>query len=385
MSSSSRSTTATSTSSISMSKLQRVKDVVNSIKELQQDHESRIILFSRLPSTREQNPERYNNMITFWTNAIKRVITESNLLIFTPAQLKDIFTFDGGVSPISILPIIDEIEKNGDLQSMSTYTTELGWTAWLWHRVALPSLKWSLSKVMTTGSGTSPRKNDTSNKAMLERRLVYADLVNEMAEQLYQQQLDRIVSPIDNIVSITSIEKQVADWMLSMAIESAHSNQQIMESLCDGVATLKKVNERMSVDQVDKIMDDFSEVMLDQKEIDDAVKSGFAATSASLQDPDEEEKLEQELQELEKEWNKEQSSTASPAAATTQTTTSPVQSTPSPTTTTTTTTITTTATIKSAAELTEEEQLLAELDNLSVSSTAITEEKEEKKPVIMSS
>ncbi|EFA77869.1 SNF7 family protein [Heterostelium album PN500] len=450
-------------------------NINNSSSKLDEEHESRKILLSRLPASRQQNPERYDNILNFWSKSIRRVIDECNLLIFTPQQLKEIFTVEGGITPISLMNIIDEIERGNDIELLSKFTTQMGWSSWLWNRVAVPTFQWSVSKVYPS-SMNSPRKTDNS-KAVLERKLVCPAAANIKAEELYQIQLDRIQSTIDNIVSLSNVEKEIADWLITKeelalllhildkegkaklivhnnetkgvkfanegekvvvldtdlgvlelnntyekliaqeeklkndidacseqirtyvrakqrdlsltqlkrkktlesilakrqqasnnihellaSIESAHSNQQVMDTLCVGVSTLKKVNEKMSVDQVDKVMDDFADVMLNQKEIEEAITTGMAA-NAPESNPEEDAELERELEKLEEEQKlKQQQQNKTPT-------------TENPTTTTTTTT-SKTPPVKSQEDI-ELEKELEQLENLSLNESSPKEKKKE--------
>eukprot|EP01133_Synstelium_polycarpum_P010930 gene10930-12737_t len=366
-------------------KSKAVKDATLAIKEIQPGHESRLVLYSRLPSTRDQNPERFDNLLSFWSTAIHRVASTSNLLLFTPQQLKEIFTIDG-VAPISLLPIIDELERRNEIELLQRFTTQMGWSGWLWTKLAVPTFQWIFGGGQSSSTQSSSPTKKGDNK-VLERKLLFIDLVTDKAEELYQHHLATISSSIDQVVSITKVEKLATDWTLTkdelnlllfvldrqgkakiitlnnetkmqekrlakemdvckeeitkcirskqksqalvqirkrktlesilekksesahnihkilLSIDSAHSNQQVVETIRMGVTTLKKVNDKMTVDQVDNVMDSLSDALLDQKEIEDAMSDGFK-TVTPVTSVEEDEELEKQFKALEEEMEK---------------------------------------------------------------------------------
>ncbi|EGG17177.1 SNF7 family protein [Cavenderia fasciculata] len=420
----------TNITSVESVKNQKIKKVVSSMDEIKNGSERKMMLYSRLPRTREQNPERYDNLVSFWSLAITQLSQDANLLIFTPNQLQDAFKVDG-ISPISLFEIIEQIEKKEKtIITIQEFNTVLNGWSWFWNRVAVPTFQWSWSWVAGGGGGgkdsgatqtslsvaASPRKGGSNaSNPWAERKLIVKSVVLEKAETLYYSQIESAITsePIVSLAKLESIlgqeqqltrdeiallvgvliregraayivqgdqvkgvkfaldgQKVVAmdsdygvlklqatyDMLLAqekslmddikatnakiseyiavkqknnalhhlkkkkklesiletrtqqsnnihdvlMSIESANSNQQVVDALCVGVGTLKKVNEKMTVDQVYQVMDDFEEAMTDQKEIDEAIKTGMTASSnINYLSSDEEEQLEKELEQME--------------------------------------------------------------------------------------
>lgn len=80
--------------------------------------------------------------------------------------------------------------------------------------------------------------------------------------------------------------------MQLMAIESADMNMQVLDTLQEGSKTMKEMHRGMSVEKVDKVMDDINDEMMVSQEISDAL-------GQSLGDPVDDDELLDELAELE--------------------------------------------------------------------------------------
>jgi len=86
--------------------------------------------------------------------------------------------------------------------------------------------------------------------------------------------------------------------MQLMAIESADMNMQVLDTLQEGSKTMKEMHRGMSVEKVDKVMDDINDEMMVSQEISDAL-------GQSLGDPIDEDDLLDELDQLENEGQEE--------------------------------------------------------------------------------
>ena len=79
--------------------------------------------------------------------------------------------------------------------------------------------------------------------------------------------------------------------MQMMAIESADMNMQVLDTLQEGSEAMKEMHRGMSVEKVDKVMDDISDQMAVHQEISDAL-------GQQLGDPVDDDELLEELDEL---------------------------------------------------------------------------------------
>ncbi|KYQ91886.1 SNF7 family protein [Tieghemostelium lacteum] len=176
------------------------------------------------------------------------------------------------------------------------------------------------------------------------------------------------------------IESSTNIHNILLSIESAQSNQQIVEAMRSGATALKKVNEKLPIEEVDKVFEDLQDTLTDQKEIDDALKQGNASTSMNNFTLEEEQELEEELKLLEEQVQKQQQPTETTA-------TTPIKNEIQ--TTTTTTTTTSEPEFKIPVEILskeEEDNLLLELEKLQLNSKEKDEEPEkEKKKLILES
>eukprot|EP01132_Coremiostelium_polycephalum_P002510 gene2510-3108_t len=393
--------------SIIKDKTERILKYTNQeLKEIQ-NSERRSILFSRLPAQKYVNPDRYDTLITFWSSAISDVSKNHKLLIFTPKLLQKLFTIQN-ISPMFLSLILNELEKQKEIQTYESYITEIGWSRWIWNKFLVP---------LWGGNGGGNSSGGAGSQQ--EQKYIITSVVEELAESLYQLQLSGMHSTTDNIVSYSKlVDKMVKEWSLTreeldlllfvlvrgkkaiividqstgekkgvkfavegeiavaqetdfgilklkntydllivqeqnllsdiekissdvlksvrlkqkthallqlkrkkvlegilekrtqasnniheilFSIESAQSNQQVLDSLCTGVSTLKKINERVSVDQIDSIMDSYHDTIANQQEIDDAMKSGFTTAESINNVNIDDEQLEKELEQFERE------------------------------------------------------------------------------------
>ncbi|KAM9964407.1 hypothetical protein ACTFIW_004170 [Dictyostelium discoideum] len=372
------------------------------------------ILFSKLPS-QQLNPDRYDNLMTFWNNSLIDISKSCNILIFTPKLLSTYFTVEN-VSPIYLPLILNEMIKTKFIVKYEEYIKDYGWSKWVWTKMVVQPFQYY------TGLSTPNTETEKNVKFILP------EMIKDKAEQLYQHQLKNMNSTTDNIISYINLEKSIKDWFITreeldllllvlfrdskvliltnnkikninnininnngedrigikfafdgekvqpiqetdfgilklqttyealkqqesklltdieeisntikesirikqknhallqlkkkkllesilekratastniheilFSIESAKSNQQIIESLCTGVSTLKKVNQEISVDQVDSILDDYQDAITNQREIDDAMKSGFNSVESLSSADIDEDQLEKELDQM---------------------------------------------------------------------------------------
>eukprot|EP01092_Planopodium_desertum_P014236 TRINITY_DN7120_c0_g1_i1.p1 TRINITY_DN7120_c0_g1~~TRINITY_DN7120_c0_g1_i1.p1 ORF type:complete len:218 (-),score=28.43 TRINITY_DN7120_c0_g1_i1:104-757(-) len=108
-------------------------------------------------------------------------------------------------------------------------------------------------------------------------------------KKLYQSQVDKIEG------SMMTLEQQC------MAIEGATTNMLAMDAMRTGATAMKNIHKHMTVDDVDKTMDDIRDQMDVASEIGDAISQPLG--EGTLADEDE---LESELAELEEADLKEQ-------------------------------------------------------------------------------
>jgi len=75
-------------------------------------------------------------------------------------------------------------------------------------------------------------------------------------------------------------------------IDEAHTNKEILDAYRVGTSSIKDTTKRLglNVEAIDEVMLDLAEVMADQREIDEAMKTGV--------ETDQDQELEEELQQL---------------------------------------------------------------------------------------
>ncbi|EAL68878.1 SNF7 family protein [Dictyostelium discoideum AX4] len=395
---------------INSEKSKRAINHFSNKKEIK-NSDRRGILFSKLPS-QQLNPDRYDNLMTFWNNSLIDISKSCNILIFTPKLLSTYFTVEN-VSPIYLPLILNEMIKTKFIVKYEEYIKDYGWSKWVWTKMVVQPFQYY------TGLSTPNTETEKNVKFILP------EMIKDKAEQLYQHQLKNMNSTTDNIISYINLEKSIKDWYITreeldllllvlfrdskvliltnnkikninnnnngedrigikfafdgekvqpiqetdfgilklqttyetlkqqesklltdieeisntikesirikqknhallqlkkkkllesilekratastniheilFSIESAKSNQQIIESLCTGVSTLKKVNQEISVDQVDSILDDYQDAITNQREIDDAMKSGFNSVESLSSADIDEDQLEKELDQM---------------------------------------------------------------------------------------
>ncbi|KAF2073833.1 hypothetical protein CYY_004860 [Polysphondylium violaceum] len=394
-------------------KIRKAKQYTNGFDEMKSG-ERRGIIFSRIPS-KQNNPDRYDNLIHFWSQSIQDVSKSCNVLIQTTKTLQQVFTIDN-VSPMFLPLILIEMEKLGLIQRYEHYlaaqTSDIGWSKWLWSKCVVSPIQ------HYSGYSESQLQQQYQNP---NTKFLVPSVIKEKAESLYQGQIEQIKSMTDNIVSYSRLEKSLLEWRISKeeldlliqtlvkcgkaviiyhnkekrgikfavdestrvqpeksdygilqlqntketlriqednlvldieriqddlqksirakqknhallhlkrkkkledillkrrdanskiedllySIESAQSNQQIYETLITGVSTLKTVNEKLTVDQVDNIMDDYQDAMANQREIDEVVRTGLGSIDSMSSIDVDEDQLEKELEQMEKDQEKE--------------------------------------------------------------------------------
>jgi len=393
-------------------KITKAKEYTNGLIEIQ-NIERRGIIFSRIPS-KQNNPDRFDDLIHFWSQSIQDVSKSCNILIQTTKTLQQAFTTKDNVSPMFLPLVLIELEKLGIIQRYDQYmtATDMGWSKWLWNKCVVSPIQYY------SGYSDSQQQHQYQNTST---KFIIPTVVKDKAESIYQLVLENMKSTTDNILSISKLEKSIADWSLSKeeldmlihtliregkaiiiyhnkekkgikfasdesskvvseksdygilqlkntketlriqeesinldierisedlqksirakqknhallhlkrkkrledilfkrreslsntenllySIESAQSNQQIYDTLVSGVSTLKTVNEKLSVDQVDNIMDEYQDVIANQREIDDVIRTGFSSIDPSSSLDVDEDQLEQELLQMEKDVEKE--------------------------------------------------------------------------------
>ncbi|KAI4458104.1 charged multivesicular body protein [Holotrichia oblita] len=287
--------------------------------------ESRInVLFAPFRD-KSVNPKDWESKLEFWKNLIYIYCTHNHEYVFTYTELSKKFR-KGGRSPACLGVVIEEMYKNGDIQTLNVFlqTPSESWSGWITDSFVKKPILWSFTKIKNSIIASDTNISYVHINAVESDSLKLLDKIplnmkNKQSEETLLNDIEKLENQITKLISDTKeylakgqrqsaksylrkkkdvekvLEKRANTLhniqTLLARVEDAHSDSEILDSYKIALTRLcTTFNETgLTEESVSKTMLELEEVL----EIHDEIQASLAQQDTTVDS-----ELEKELAEL---------------------------------------------------------------------------------------